>query len=460
MGRREGPLPLTAPRVVLLVGDAARQRDRLIAEGHDARIATADVELGVAPGSCDAVIARDVLCRDPWDRWALQRMHRALKPGGRLDLDEPNRLDLATPSGLLYVAGRGLREAGRAAQRRLGAPAPAQPSLAGRRPSPVALGAMLERLRFTDIVVSPDRAPGWGRALPPAFAARLKVTARALPSLAGYAGDWPDPAIHRRAYATDQAHLLAVRERWRRAHGDPAAIVRFDAAAHAGRTALVLAPHPDDEVIGAGGAILGLVAAGARVVVVQATDGSAGAALAGLPDAERRAVRLREAAAVAERMGVAAVEWWREDNAHFAQTPGNVERLRALLERERPALVFVPFPTDTHPDHVTLARILAAALAPGGASGAPPDALVLGYEVWSVVPPTHVHDVTPLMKQIESLFFHYDQAMRIDDFVHFCADRALDHADRLEGRAAYLEAFHAVAAADFPGLVAKAEALR
>jgi N-acetylglucosamine malate deacetylase 1 len=442
----------------LLAGKARDHAASWSAAGWNVALATPDVDLGVAAGSCDVVVAEDVLAHDPWDRWALQRFHRALKCGGILELSEPNRLDLATFTGWAYVVSRGAREIVRALRRRLGVAAAPRPSLAGRRPSPGALARLLAGLRFAGVAAEFDRTAGWGRLLPPSYAARFRVVARARPSLPGYDDAWPARADHERSFHAAQSHLLAIRERFLRARGaaPPAAVRPFDAAEWAGRTVLVLAPHPDDEVIGAGGAILRLVAAGARVVVVQATDGSAGASLEGLPEGERREVRLREAAAVAQRLGVAAVEWWREDNAHFRVTPAAVTRLRALLERERPALVFVPFPTDTHPDHVTLARILAEAVA---APGLDPGLMVLGYEVWSLVPPTHVHDITPLMKDIESTFFLYDQAMRIDDFVHFCGDRALAHGYAVAGRPAYLEAFHGVPAREFPALVAAAREL-
>ncbi|HEV2105070.1 MAG TPA: PIG-L family deacetylase, partial [Candidatus Eisenbacteria bacterium] len=365
---------------------------------------------------------------------------------------EPNRLDLATPAGVGYVLARGSREAARWLRRRAGLVVDPRPSLRGRRPSRAHLAAMLAALRFEVTELAYERAGGAAARLPAPLAPWLVAVARARPSVAGIHDPWPERDAHCRAYERAQAHLLATRDAWLRAHPEraPGAPAPFEPATYAGRTVLVLAPHPDDEVIGAGGAMLRLARAGARVVCVQATDGSAGAAMEALPAPERREARLAEARAVADAAGVAALELWRDDNAAFRATPERVERLRALLARERPVLVLLPFVTEAHADHVELAVILARALA----GLAPPlAALVLGYEVWSVTPPTHVHDVTPLMGELEALLHRYDLAMRVDDFVHFCADRALYHGFRLRGAPGYLEAFHGVPAADFPQLV-------
>jgi LmbE family N-acetylglucosaminyl deacetylase len=440
------------PGRLLLIGAAIRFESALREQGWDPACASDALELGITPGSCDVIVAENVLARDPWDRWALQKMHRALRVGGTLLIVEPNRTDLSTPGGVLYVLERGVREVLRRTRHALGRPVDLRPSLRGRKPSASTLAAMLEGLRFEQVESWFDRRGGWGRLLPKGLAPHVGACARTRPSIAGLRDAWPDSERHRHAYERAQARLLATCDRWTRAHerwtGAPPAT--FDATAYAGSTVLVLAPHPDDEVIGAGGAMIKLVRAGARVVCLQATDGSAGAALEGLSDRERREVRLREARSVAARLGLARLDLWSADNGDFRATDDLVDRMCQLLEEERPALVFLPFVTEAHPDHVTLAIILARGLA---RLARPLDALVLGYEVWSIVPATHVHDITGEMEDIESLLFLYDCAMRIDDFVHFCADRALYHGFRVRGVAAYLEAFHAVHARDFPELL-------
>jgi LmbE family N-acetylglucosaminyl deacetylase len=72
---------------------------------------------------------------------------------------------------------------------------------------------------------------------------------------------------------------------------------------------LVFSPHPDDDVIACGGSIAAAVGAGARVVIVYATDGSMShAAVLGIHDdpspAELAAIRQDEARSAAKLLGV------------------------------------------------------------------------------------------------------------------------------------------------------------
>ena len=436
----------------LLLGEYPGARAALEARGWRVQAATSAPTFGVEPHSCDLVLGTDVLARDPWDRWALQRMHHALRRGGILALSEPNRLDLSTPGGLAYVAGRAVAEVGRRADRLLRPGARGIPLPTARRPSVSRLRTQLAELRFEEVELLPERSPGWGSLLPPAFAARISLVTTTRSSVAGIDDPWPERSWHVDAYERRQRALLTTRMAWmdQNPRWAPTKPAGFDPGACAGRTVLALAPHPDDEVIGAGGALLALVRAGARVVCVQATDGASSVALAGRPETERRDVRLVEAEAVSRAIGFAALDFWRADNARFRPEPALVTRLAALLERERPALIFVPFVTDAHEDHVTLAVILARALKQ---LATPLDAQVLSYEVWSLAPPSLVHDVTPLMIELERLLFVYDTAMRVDDFVHYCADRALYHGYTLGGAPAYLESFFALHARDYPDLV-------
>ena len=72
---------------------------------------------------------------------------------------------------------------------------------------------------------------------------------------------------------------------------------------------LVLSPHPDDDAIGCGGAILHHTTQGDQVSVIYLTSGEGGGH--GRPPTETARLRENEARTAAEIMGVISVEFWR-----------------------------------------------------------------------------------------------------------------------------------------------------
>jgi LmbE family N-acetylglucosaminyl deacetylase len=151
---------------------------------------------------------------------------------------------------------------------------------------------------------------------------------------------------------------------------------------------------------------------------------------------------------VANAAGFEPTIFWREDNRAFRMRDELVKRLRDTLGEIRPALVFSPFLADVHPDHLTLNRILAAALEQHAGDGM----TVIGYEVWSLVPANLWCDVTSCMADLERLLWLYPTAMMADDFIHMCSSRNRYHARTL-GRSGYAEAFFATDVPRFRDLV-------
>jgi LmbE family N-acetylglucosaminyl deacetylase len=121
------------------------------------------------------------------------------------------------------------------------------------------------------------------------------------------------------------------------------------------QSVLVVAAHPDDETLGAGGTIALHAAEGDEVVVVVITDGSASRADGLPPDAMARR-RRREAEAAAEALGVDRLvclglpegSW---DAKHAARA------LRPFVDAAE--LVYAPSCVDYHPEHVAVARLAA-----------------------------------------------------------------------------------------------------
>jgi len=144
---------------------------------------------------------------------------------------------------------------------------------------------------------------------------------------------------------------------------------------------LVFAPHPDDEVLGAGGLLAEQSKRGARVHIVHVTDGEFdGRAI------ERRRVQARDAA---ECLGVAEVEFLGFATRLLRHESELLGRLRDVVVRVRPAVLLLPHAQESDQDHaaVHLAGREAAFVATSTmvANPAPAVRLILGYEVWSPI---------------------------------------------------------------------------
>ncbi len=114
-----------------------------------------------------------------------------------------------------------------------------------------------------------------------------------------------------------------------------------------GERLLVLAPHPDDEVIGCGGLVALHLREGRPVHVVVCTDG----AQAG--DGVQRESESRVALAI---LGDATIEFLRFPDRELENAGELAARLDAILRQQKADLIAVPSPLEIHPDHIALSR--------------------------------------------------------------------------------------------------------
>jgi N-acetylglucosamine malate deacetylase 1 len=149
---------------------------------------------------------------------------------------------------------------------------------------------------------------------------------------------------------------------------------------------LVIAPHPDDEVIGCGGAIRLRVERGERVSVVFLTSGELG--LKHLPREQAWTTREAEARKAAKILGLAKLHFLRQPDWMLGDHAAAAARaLQPVLKKVRPDVIYLPHPNDGHPDHQATLPILQAALK--GGHGRKPE--LLAYEIWT---PLAAHDFT------------------------------------------------------------------
>ena len=111
---------------------------------------------------------------------------------------------------------------------------------------------------------------------------------------------------------------------------------------------LILAPHPDDEVLGCGGTITKHISLGDKVYLCIMTKGEEhyyGAEML----LEKRAEVLR----VADFLGITKVYFCDFIAAHLDTVPQNQinQKLKAIMDEVKPEILFIPHQGDLHRDH-------------------------------------------------------------------------------------------------------------
>ncbi len=199
---------------------------------------------------------------------------------------------------------------------------------------------------------------------------------------------------------------------------------RVDAA-----SALVLAPHYDDEVLGCGGLVARLAASGAEVGVLFLTDGTASTD-EGEDPLQHAAQRRREAEAAGAVLGIR----WSEhlglpDGRLEHQVEAAAEGIARLLAQRRPRLLLVPSPLEVTADHRAAFAALHRALSPlreaAGASTPEETALlaataeleVLAYEVNRPLFPNLLVDVSAEIPKLEAAMACYASQQRRHDYL-------------------------------------------
>lgn len=146
-----------------------------------------------------------------------------------------------------------------------------------------------------------------------------------------------------------------------------------------GASALVFAPHQDDETLACGGTVIRKRRAGAPVALVFMTDGSTSHRRF-MDEAALRSLRQAEALEAANVLGLSV------DDVHFLGFPDGelkrsreaaVGKVRDLLSRYLPDEVYVPYGRDGLADHESTHQAVLEALANANCE---PE--ILEYPVW------------------------------------------------------------------------------
>ena len=204
---------------------------------------------------------------------------------------------------------------------------------------------------------------------------------------------------------------------------------------------LALAPHPDDEVLGCGGALALAAARGedARVLVV--FDGALGDPLGRFERATYVARRRAEALAAGAALGLApgAYRFWALPEGHApadAELLAGARRLAALVDELRPDVVYAPWIGEGRRDHATVARAARLALELAAFTGQ-----AWGYEVATPLTPARTLDVGAVWERKLAALRAHETQLAYRDLVGAATRSAAPRARGLAGGSGRAEAF-------------------
>ena len=185
-----------------------------------------------------------------------------------------------------------------------------------------------------------------------------------------------------------------------------------------GERLLVLAPHPDDEVIGCGGVLARHLRDGRRVHVVVATDG----AEAGGSDADRETETRRGLALLAgDGNGHIELTFLRFPDRHLSDHLDALgDRIAEIVRETRPDLLLVPSPIEIHPDHVALANAFCTTVQRDPSLFADAAvARVAFYEVSQPIRPNVLVDITPFAEAKYAAIAAHASQTTLHDYVAY-----------------------------------------
>jgi LmbE family N-acetylglucosaminyl deacetylase len=211
---------------------------------------------------------------------------------------------------------------------------------------------------------------------------------------------------------------------------------------------LVIAPHPDDEAIGCGGALCLHAGRGDRVTTVFLTSGELGLKHLGRDEAwrirEEEAVLASRVLATLPPVFLRRPEWFVGDDLE-----GTLAALLPIVDQYRPDIVYVPHGSDDHPDHRAAHDLVR--MTPRLGDGP----VVRTFEVWTPLGSyDHVEDVSAVMERKLCAIRCYASQLG-----HFRYDVAIEGLNRYRGclaaRCEYAEVFRVIISeGSFSGWVA------
>ncbi len=176
-----------------------------------------------------------------------------------------------------------------------------------------------------------------------------------------------------------------------------------------GSVVLVLAPHPDDDVIGCGATLYKHHIAGDAITVVYLTDGRKGDSTY-LNEEDLVIERKHEAERAVKIIGVNNVVFLNQRDQQLKKNRKLIDQVIDLFDNIKPEVVYLPFFLDNHPDHIATNDIFVAAC-----QKKEYEFDCYAYEIWTPLIPNRVIDISLYIQiKIDALNQHKTQLKHIN----------------------------------------------
>ena len=159
-----------------------------------------------------------------------------------------------------------------------------------------------------------------------------------------------------------------------------------------GNRVVVLAPHMDDEIIGCGGVLCKHIANGDRVCVIYMSDGGKGDLKDSYCDTYAQ-LRKQESIKTNKLLGIDDVHYLGLEDGTLQDWRGAKDKLKSILDKVSPDLVYLPVYNDLHPDHRKTNYLFKSAV------NKEVNCNVCVYEVWTPVNPNVLVNITQQIEQ-------------------------------------------------------------
>lgn len=161
---------------------------------------------------------------------------------------------------------------------------------------------------------------------------------------------------------------------------------------------LVLSPHIDDDVIGAGGSLRKHARSGDRIKVVYFADCT--------PE------RIKEAEEAGEIIGLNDLEFMRYESKRLLKQEDLADRLSSIINDFRPDIVYLPSLFDRHKDHLAVNHHLASLHRSNRYAFT-----VCAFEVWTTLVPNLIIDISDTVAHKKEALSKHKSQLSSNDWI-------------------------------------------